>query len=97
MVSVGEEGEGHSCRWTKNRKGAGTNSARNLEAVSITSTGGCVKLNTITGGSNQPPQQKTAMVEWVKSTTHLPLLWFTKIEFSTSDTDFIKHWRRLKS
>ena len=40
------------CRWTKNRKGAGTNSgesgARNLEAGSIRSraesTGGCVKL-----------------------------------------------------
>ena len=58
------------CRWTKNRKGSGTNSressARNLETVSIRSraqsTGGCVKLNTITGGSNQPPQQKTAVV-----------------------------------
>ena len=73
VVSVGEKEEGHSCRWTKNRKGAGTNSgessARNLEAESITSTVGCVKLNTITGGSNQPLQQKTAVVGWVKSTT----------------------------
>ena len=44
------------CRWTKHRKGAGTNSgesgARNLEAESIRSgaesTGGCVKLKTVT-------------------------------------------------
>ena len=45
------------CRWTEDRKGAGTNSgksgARNLEAESIRSraestTRGCVKLNTIT-------------------------------------------------
>ena len=44
------------CRWTKNRKGAGTSSkesgARSVEAESIRSgaesTGGCVKLNTVT-------------------------------------------------
>ena len=44
------------CRWTENRKGAGTSSgesgARNLEAESIRSraetTGGCVKLKTVT-------------------------------------------------
>ena len=44
------------CKWTENRKGAGTNSgesgARNLEAESIRSraesTGGCVKLKTVT-------------------------------------------------
>ena len=57
-VSVGEEAKGKviPCRWTENRKGAGTNSresgARNLEAESIRSraesTGGCVKLKTVT-------------------------------------------------
>ena len=44
------------CRWAENRKGAGTNSGesgvRNLEAESIRSgaksTGGCVKLKTVT-------------------------------------------------
>ena len=44
------------CRRTENRKGAGTNSgqsgARNLEAENIRSgaesTGGCVKLKTVT-------------------------------------------------
>ena len=44
------------CRWTENRKGAGPNSgesgARNLEAESMRSraesTGGCVKLKTVT-------------------------------------------------
>ena len=53
-VSVSEEGEGHIlCRGTENRKGAETNTgesgASNLEAESIrSSTGGCVKLKTIT-------------------------------------------------
>ena len=52
-VSVREEGEGG---WIENRKGARTNGgesgARNLEAESIRSraesTGGCVKLKTVT-------------------------------------------------
>ena len=53
-VSVSEEGEGHIlCRGTENRKGAETNTgesgASNLEAESIrSSTGGCVKLKTVT-------------------------------------------------
>ena len=55
-VSVREEGEVVPCRWTENRKGAGTNNgesgARNLEAESIRSgaesTGGRVKLKTVT-------------------------------------------------
>ena len=50
------KGKVSPCRWTENRKGAGTNSgesgARNLEAESIRSgaesTGGCVKLKTFT-------------------------------------------------
>ena len=58
-VSVGEEGQGHSMlmdQKQKKKKSAGTNSgesgARNLEAGSIgsraESTGGCVKLKTVT-------------------------------------------------
>ena len=55
-VSVGEEGEGHSMKMDRRQKGAGTNSeesgARNLEAESTSSgaesTGGCVKLKTVT-------------------------------------------------
>ena len=56
-VSVGEEGEGHSVLMDrKHKKNAGTNSeksgARNLEAESTRSgaesTGGCVKLKTVT-------------------------------------------------
>ena len=53
-VCVGEEGEGHiPRRGTENRKGAesnrGESGASNLEAESIrSSTGGCVKLKTVT-------------------------------------------------
>ena len=55
-VYIGEEGEVIPCRGTEDRKGAGNNSgksgARNLLGESIRSreesTGGCVKLKTVT-------------------------------------------------
>ena len=54
-VFIGEEGEIHPCRWTKDRKGVGTSCGEsgetNLEAESIRSreesTGGCGKLKTV--------------------------------------------------
>ena len=80
------------CKWTENRKGAGTNSgesgARNLEAESMRSsaesTGGCVKFNILTD-IRRSSESDTLIVESVYFVLNALLDWEPRGETETEE------------